>query len=83
MNEVVRPRVKEGTTTNKYGTVGDLLALSYDDQPYYLKPCFLYLAVFPEDCQIPIGMLTRMWIAEGLVTTHEGIGMSLEDVAIQ
>ena len=69
VNESVRPRVMEGAATNKYVTVGDLLALSYDDLHYYLKPCFLYLAVFPEDCQIPTGMLTRMWLVEGLVTS--------------
>lgn len=64
-----------------YGNVQELLALSYDDLPYYLKPCFLYLSVFPEDCQIPVGMLTRMWVAEGLVSAHKD--MAPEDVAMQ
>jgi len=81
VNEAVRLRVMEGTAVNEHGTVGDLLALSYDDLPYYLKPCFLYLAVFPEDCQIPTGMLTRMWIAEGLVTSRGE--MYLEHVAME
>nr|BAM64835.1 hypothetical protein [Beta vulgaris] len=81
VNEAVRSRVMENTQTNMGRSVRDLLALSYDDLPYDLKPCFLYLCVFPEDCQIPVGMLTRMWIAEGLVAAHEE--MSLEDVAMQ
>ncbi|GAB4837425.1 hypothetical protein Ancab_039602 [Ancistrocladus abbreviatus] len=43
------------------------LTLSYYDLPHYLKPCFLYLALFPEDAEISAKMLTRMWIAEGFV----------------
>nr|BAM64838.1 hypothetical protein [Beta vulgaris] len=81
VSEAVRSRVMEGTCTHMYGRVGDMLALSYDDLPFDLKPCFLYLSVFPEDCQIPAGMLTRMWIAEGLMAETEE--MSLEDVAMQ
>ena len=81
VKESVLARVMEHKDIQVNGRVGDLLALSYDDLPYDLKPCFLYLGIFPEDCQIPAGMLTRMWIAEGLVTAHGG--MSLEDVAMQ
>ncbi|KMT06540.1 hypothetical protein BVRB_7g157130 isoform B [Beta vulgaris subsp. vulgaris] len=81
VSETVRTRVMEGTSTHMYGRVGEMLALSYDDIPCDLKPCFLYLGVFPEDCQIPTGMLTRMWIAEGLVTSNEDT--SLEDAAMQ
>ncbi|KAL9237519.1 hypothetical protein vseg_012055 [Gypsophila vaccaria] len=80
--EAVRSRILEGRCGNMYGRVGELLSLSYDDLPYYLKPCFLYLSVLPEDCQISVGMLTRMWIAEGLIFTHY-TDMSLEDVALQ
>ncbi|KNA24581.1 hypothetical protein SOVF_014470 isoform B [Spinacia oleracea] len=81
VSEVVRSKVMEGKCTHMYGKVGDMLALSYDDLPCDLKPCFLHLGVFPEDCQIPAGMLTRMWIAEGLVTAIDE--MTLEDVAMQ
>ncbi|KAK9665035.1 hypothetical protein RND81_14G086000 [Saponaria officinalis] len=80
--EAVRSRILEGRCGNMYGRVGELLALSYDDLPYDLKPCFLYLSVFPEDHQISVGMLTRMWIAEGLISTQY-TDMSLEDVALQ
>ncbi|KAL9237517.1 hypothetical protein vseg_012054 [Gypsophila vaccaria] len=80
--EAVRSRILEGRCGNMYGRVGELLSLSYDDLPYDLKPCFLYLSVFPEDCQISVGMLTRMWIAEGLISAHY-TDMSLEDVALQ
>ncbi|XP_074291997.1 putative disease resistance protein At1g50180 [Silene latifolia] len=86
VGEAVRTRIMDGrcgnVCGNVYGRVGELLALSYDDLPYDLKPCFLYLGVFPEDSQISVGMLTRMWIAEGLVSTQYS-EMSLEDVALQ
>ncbi|GAB4837409.1 hypothetical protein Ancab_039599 [Ancistrocladus abbreviatus] len=36
------------------------LTLSYYDLPHYLKPCFLYLASFPEDLEISTKMLARM-----------------------
>ncbi|XP_074291995.1 putative disease resistance protein At1g50180 [Silene latifolia] len=80
--EAVRSRIMDGRCENVYGRVGELLALSYDDLPYDLKACFLYLGVFPEDYQIPVGILTRMWIAEGLISTQYR-DMPLEDVALQ
>ncbi|KAL5981687.1 hypothetical protein ACLOJK_015750 [Asimina triloba] len=42
-----------------------ILALSYRDLPYYLKPCFLYLGIFPEDSKIPARKLIQLWAAEG------------------
>ncbi|PRQ39803.1 putative P-loop containing nucleoside triphosphate hydrolase, leucine-rich repeat domain, L [Rosa chinensis] len=55
-----------------------VLALSYDDLPYHLKPCFLYLGNFPEDSDIPVKKLTQLWIAEGFISaSHE----TMEDAA--
>ncbi|GAB2274080.1 hypothetical protein Dimus_008850 [Dionaea muscipula] len=48
-------------------SVYDVLGMSYYDLPYHLKPCFLYLGVFPEDFEIPVKKLYRMWLAEGIV----------------
>ncbi|KAJ9681540.1 hypothetical protein PVL29_020420 [Vitis rotundifolia] len=56
-----------------------ILALSYRDLPYFLKSCFLYCGVFPEDCQIKASKLMQMWIEEGFV---RGRGEEMvEDVA--
>ncbi|XP_027162234.1 putative disease resistance RPP13-like protein 3 isoform X2 [Coffea eugenioides] len=57
----------------------DVIKLSYNHMPYYLKPCFLYLGVFREDFEIPVWKLVRLWIAEGFIP-RDGC-MSLEDIA--
>ncbi|KAF7013322.1 hypothetical protein CFC21_027408 [Triticum aestivum] len=59
--------------------VEKILNLSYKYLPDYLKSCFLYCAMFPEDHLIHRKRLIRLWVAEGFV---EQIGnCSLEDVA--
>ncbi|CAL5378275.1 unnamed protein product [Camellia sinensis] len=45
----------------------DILALSYQDLPYHLKVCFLYLSQLPEDYVIHAKKLIQMWMAEGIV----------------
>uniref|UniRef100_A0A0D9WM60 Uncharacterized protein n=1 Tax=Leersia perrieri TaxID=77586 RepID=A0A0D9WM60_9ORYZ len=52
-----------------------VLTLSYNDLPYHLKACFLYLSMFPENHVIKRGQLIRMWIAEGFVTQRHGLSM--------
>ncbi|KAL6323355.1 hypothetical protein AAG906_029362 [Vitis piasezkii] len=44
-----------------------VLALSYNDMPYYLKSCFLYCGLFPEDSEIRTDKLIRLWVAEGFI----------------
>ena len=44
-----------------------ILAMSYEEMPYYLKACFQFLASFPEDHVIKAKRLIRMWIAEGFI----------------
>ncbi|KAI5678097.1 hypothetical protein M9H77_09047 [Catharanthus roseus] len=57
----------------------DVLALSYKHLPDHLKVCFIYFGVFPEDFEIPVWRLLRLWVAEGFIqqTGHE----SVEDTA--
>ncbi|RCV12149.1 hypothetical protein SETIT_2G246400v2 [Setaria italica] len=59
--------------------VEKILNLSYKYLPHYLKNCFLYCAVFPEDYLIGRRNLTWMWIAEGFIEPNGA--SSLEDVA--
>ncbi|XP_014494614.1 disease resistance protein RPP13-like [Vigna radiata var. radiata] len=47
--------------------VRDILKLSYDNLPRRLKPCFLYLGLFPEDFEIPVTSLLQIWVAEGFI----------------
>ncbi|XP_019434272.1 PREDICTED: putative disease resistance protein At1g50180 [Lupinus angustifolius] len=64
--------------------VSEVLALSYYELPYQLKPCFLHLAHFPENLEIPTRKLIRIWVAEGIISLvhNEGEGEeALEDVA--
>ncbi|KAF8019964.1 hypothetical protein BT93_G0601 [Corymbia citriodora subsp. variegata] len=48
-----------------------VLALSYDNLPWHLRPCFLYLSSFPKDVEIPAKKIIHMWIAEGFVSSNE------------
>ncbi|XP_058112983.1 disease resistance protein RPH8A-like [Magnolia sinica] len=59
--------------------ISGILALSYHDLPYYLKPCFLYFGAFPEDSEIEADNLIKLWIAEGFVQQRGE--EELEDVA--
>ncbi|XP_073140567.1 putative late blight resistance protein homolog R1A-10 [Henckelia pumila] len=56
-----------------------IISLSYNKLPYSLRPCFLYLGMFPEDFEIPVKRLTLMWIAEGFIQQKPGI--NLEETA--
>ncbi|XP_057787904.1 putative late blight resistance protein homolog R1A-3 [Salvia miltiorrhiza] len=45
----------------------EILALSYVYLPGKLKGCFLYMGAFPEDCEIRVTKLIKLWVAEGFL----------------
>lgn len=57
----------------------NVLSLSYDYLPVHLKPCFLYVGVFPEKKHIRVSQLIRLWVAEGFLKRIHG--KSMEEVA--
>ncbi|XP_072978401.1 disease resistance protein RPM1-like [Typha angustifolia] len=58
----------------------NVLYLSYKDLPTYLRSCFLYCSMFPEDYLLSKKRLIRLWIAEGFVQERGGSN-TLEEVA--
>ncbi|XP_048557583.1 disease resistance protein Pik-2-like [Triticum urartu] len=56
-----------------------IVTLSYNHLPHYLKGCMMYLSIFPEDYVFAKDRLLKRWIAEGLVT--EVRGLTLMEVA--
>ncbi|KAK3225679.1 hypothetical protein Dsin_005541 [Dipteronia sinensis] len=56
----------------------DILKLSYQELPFYLKSSFLYAGLFPEDYEISARKLILLWVAEGFVKPRGR--ESMEDV---
>lgn len=73
-------KVIEGAITNFRG---DMLALSYQDLPPQVKPCFLYLMLFPGAFEIRVRRLIHLWCAEGFTTSFDSHYQNVdpEDVA--
>ncbi|GER53701.1 disease resistance protein RGH3 [Striga asiatica] len=49
-----------------------ILKLSYNQLPVHLKPCFLYMGMFPEDRRIHVPTLLKLWVDEGFVKPVAG-----------
>ncbi|CAA3005633.1 disease resistance RPM1-like [Olea europaea subsp. europaea] len=60
-------------------TLNTILLLSFNDLPYHLKYCLLYMAIYPEYYLIKYNSLIRLWIVEGFV--NEKGGQTVEQVA--
>ncbi|KAL5577996.1 hypothetical protein UlMin_019695 [Ulmus minor] len=59
------------------------LKLSYDNLPSRLKHCFAFCSLFPEDDEINVEELIRLWIAQGFVKPSENRLVSLEEVGYE
>nr|XP_034606681.1 putative disease resistance protein RGA1 isoform X2 [Setaria viridis] len=55
-----------------HSEVQSVLYLSYEDLPHYLKQCFVYCAMFPEDSVILRDDMVRMWVAERFIDEQDG-----------
>ncbi|WVZ78691.1 hypothetical protein U9M48_026361, partial [Paspalum notatum var. saurae] len=60
--------------------MSNVLNLSLNDLPSYLRSCFIYCSLYPEDYKIRRKQISKLWIAEGLVE-ERGDGTTLEEVA--
>ncbi|XP_019164460.1 PREDICTED: putative late blight resistance protein homolog R1A-10 [Ipomoea nil] len=58
-----------------------VLSLSYNQLPHPSKACFLYFGVFPEDYEIPVKKLVKLWVAEGFFEAVNN--KNLEEVAMK
>ena len=82
VNVNMGPYLRHGEGVEEYKRVKQVLELSYDALPYYLKPCFLYLACFPEDHMIDTERLYLLWMVEGFISyQNKGPNETLRDVA--
>ncbi|XP_057802807.1 putative late blight resistance protein homolog R1A-10 [Salvia miltiorrhiza] len=59
----------------------ELLKMSYNHLPVYLKPCFLYMGVFEEDDLVRVSTLVKLWVSEGFLKPMND--KSLETIAIE
>ncbi|KAL0318439.1 UNVERIFIED_CONTAM: putative disease resistance protein [Sesamum angustifolium] len=77
--ESIAENVSTFRNSEDYERCLNILSLSYNNLPIHMKPCFLYMVVFPEDANILVSRLTKLWIAEGFLKPIKG--QSLEEVA--
>lgn len=77
--EQVSKSVEAFLSLDEENRMDKLIALSYNHLPYHLKACFVYFGMFPEDFEILVWKLVRLWTAEGFI--QQKGEMSLEDIA--
>ncbi|KAI5656569.1 hypothetical protein M9H77_25362 [Catharanthus roseus] len=48
-------------------SVKDIFTLNFNQLPHYLRTCFSYVGVLPDDCEIFLYIIIRVWNVLGLV----------------
>ncbi|XP_060210045.1 putative late blight resistance protein homolog R1B-16 isoform X2 [Lycium barbarum] len=71
--ESVAKDVKSFVTNDPDKQCLHLLALSYNHLPNHLKACLLYFGTFPENSEIPVKKLLRLWMAEGFLKPEKDL----------
>ncbi|CDP11046.1 unnamed protein product [Coffea canephora] len=71
VHENIKSYLDKGEKIGREGEVPKVLAYSYYDLPWQLKPCFLYLGKFREDSDIRAESLYQMWIGEGMIFEND------------
>ncbi|KAL7115440.1 hypothetical protein ACP275_04G184400 [Erythranthe tilingii] len=64
-----------------YDKMSKVLYPSYDYLPQHLKPCFLYMGIFPQNNENPLVQLTDLWLAEEFIVSGSSTYKSLEHIA--
>ncbi|XP_018440323.2 probable disease resistance protein At1g59620 [Raphanus sativus] len=83
IHENIKAPIVRGTgfdDGNMKREVYNVLYLSFEELPAYLKHCFLYLASFPEDFKIDVEKLSYYWAAEGILRPMDFDGASIREV---
>ncbi|XP_019163180.1 PREDICTED: putative late blight resistance protein homolog R1B-17 [Ipomoea nil] len=73
--------VAESVIGDSNEACSSVLSLSYNQLPHPSKACFLYFGVFPEDYEIPVKKLVKLWVAEGFFGAVNN--KNLEEVAME
>ncbi|XP_042039373.1 putative late blight resistance protein homolog R1A-3 [Salvia splendens] len=79
--KIVEEDIKIAADSDKETAYMEILAQSYEHLPAKLKGCFLYMGAFPEDSEIHVSKLVKLWLAEGFLM--ENGSSSFEDIAEQ
>ncbi|KAL3523174.1 hypothetical protein ACH5RR_016008 [Cinchona calisaya] len=71
--------VSELRSNGHLSNITRVLISSYNDLPYHLKHCFLFMNIFPPNYHIQCRKLIQLWIAEGFINGKNN-RKELEDI---
>lgn len=74
-NEREWNNVSKSVSTSSITKMHEIIALSYQNLNYHLRPYFLYLKIFLQGSEISMRKLISMWIVEGFIQSKNAIGL--------